>query len=399
MPIIPNADFRPDPKRAIFLQGRIDQLLIERLAPRIIKLQSESRAPITIYIDSLGGSTISGEGLLRLLLVSDQDSSGPCRLITVATARAASAAADMLFSGDYAIVYPTASIICHGVRTASDDPITVEAASVLTESLRVSNDQYAMDLANRANWRFIFRYTLLAAQFDEFKRSHPEAKTQLDCFVGLISEKLSRKAAEVFAKAEQRHGRYEELVDRIAMRATKNPRFANSKREADSESVILKLVIEYEWRKNSDPGWTFADGGLAQVSDDFALLREYLDQYDGIYLHQQCERWKNFFLTNEDRTELRAITDPGAKQEELLKRVKPRIRPIWLFFVALCHALQEGENELTPTDAYWLGLIDEVLGDRDLVTLRSIVEYEPDDPPAQPMDDEQVALQESAPLS
>ena len=70
------------------------------------------------------------------------------------------------------------------------------------------------------------------------------------------------------------------------------------------------------------------------------------------------------------------------REPEMLKLVKPRIRPIWLFFVALCHVIQEGENELTPVDAYWLGLIDEVWGAKELVTLRSVVEHRPDPEPA-----------------
>ena len=33
------------------------------------------------------------------------------------------------------------------------------------------------------------------------------------------------------------------------------------------------------------------------------------------------------------------------------------------FFVALCHALYEGENELTAMDAVWLGLVDTIRAD------------------------------------
>jgi hypothetical protein len=47
------------------------------------------------------------------------------------------------------------------------------------------------------------------------------------------------------------------------------------------------------------------------------------------------------------------------------------------FFVALCHALQEGENELTAIDAYWLGLVDEVVGE-NLWTIRIMEEFTPD---------------------
>ena len=45
------------------------------------------------------------EALLLLLRLSNQDSSGPCRIITAVTSRAASAAADLLSSGDYALAY------------------------------------------------------------------------------------------------------------------------------------------------------------------------------------------------------------------------------------------------------------------------------------------------------
>ena len=56
------------------------------------------------------------------------------------------------------------------------------------------------------------------------------------------------------------------------------------------------------------------------------------------------------------------------------------MEPMWSFFVALCHALQEGENELTARDAYWLGLADEVMGEKGLPCMRMFAEYSPDPP-------------------
>jgi len=46
----------------------------------------------------------------------------------------------------------------------------------------------------------------------------------------------------------------------------------------------------------------------------------------------------------------------------------------------MCHALQEGENQLTATDAYWLGLVDEVIGVKELMSLRMIEEFKVDAP-------------------
>src|SRR5262245_46284729 len=102
----------------------MNQDLIDRLTPGIISLQSQSREPITVYIDSRGGSTESAEVLLRLLRARNQDNADSCRLITVVTSLAASAAADFLSSGDYALAYPGSTVLYHGTRTPLDVPLT-----------------------------------------------------------------------------------------------------------------------------------------------------------------------------------------------------------------------------------------------------------------------------------
>src|SRR4029077_4487517 len=96
--ITAHPSFRIDPSRSIHVSGPIDRDLVSRLTPDILKLQSANRDPITVFIDSPGGNVVSMETILRLLRLSDQDSSGPCRIITAVTTRAASAAADLLSS-------------------------------------------------------------------------------------------------------------------------------------------------------------------------------------------------------------------------------------------------------------------------------------------------------------
>jgi ATP-dependent protease ClpP protease subunit len=115
-PLKPSKEFRPNPQRAIYIQGRIDQSLIDRLTPQITNLLYLDRDPITVYIDSNGGSTAASELILRQLRATNQDMADPCRLITVVTSTAASAAADLLTSGDYAIAYPGSSIFYHGLE-------------------------------------------------------------------------------------------------------------------------------------------------------------------------------------------------------------------------------------------------------------------------------------------
>src|SRR4029079_19705345 len=104
---------------------------IDKLTPQIISLLDENRDPITVYIDSDGGKVVLMETILRLLNASDLDSIPPCWNVTVVTGRAASAAADLLASGDYAVAYPGANILYHGVRLSQDVPLTTEWTSLL----------------------------------------------------------------------------------------------------------------------------------------------------------------------------------------------------------------------------------------------------------------------------
>ena len=104
-------------------------------------------------------------------------------------------------------------------------------------------------------------------------------------------------------------------------------------------------------------------------------------------------------LTLEERAEIEQITDEGTRTERMIDAVRPGLQPLWSFFVALCHALQEGENELTPVDAYWFGLIDEVIGSTDLAALRLIGEHVDDPPPAPPTDEGQAGAVTNATAS
>jgi len=65
--IVPNENFRLDPTRAIYVSGVINDELITRLTPEIIRLHHSAKTPISVYIDSPGGLISSMETILNLL--------------------------------------------------------------------------------------------------------------------------------------------------------------------------------------------------------------------------------------------------------------------------------------------------------------------------------------------
>jgi hypothetical protein len=385
--ITANKLFRPDPKRAIYIHGTINPELVHSLTPRIVALQAASRDPLTVYIDSRGGDLSSSQAIWKLLTASTQDFQKPCHIITIATTRAASAAADLLSSGDYAVVHPHTTVLYHGSRTFRDLPLTAEFASAVSNFLRMTNDAYATRLVIQIETRLMFRFLFSKSQFENVRKKSKEPMTDAECFLAVIAEKLSDGARKLFETAVQRKGRYESLLA-VAKKARKY------KRAARTEAARIKAFVDFEYASNKkDKNWTFQAGGLSRLNEDFFLLTEHLSSSDDDRIAALCSQWGIFAITPEEKASIDAAPEEERK-ERLIKKVRPTLEPMWSFFVALCHALQEGENELTATDAYWLGLVDEVLGEINLPSMRMVSEFTPDAPQKQ---DENPVAPEKAP--
>ena len=376
----PNSDYRLNPARAIYISGQIGADMVTRLTPQILRLQHVSREPISVYIDSPGGVVVSMEAILRLLRMTNQDSSEPCRIITAVSNRAASAAADLLSSGDYAIAFPSSSILYHGIRRYEQDALTLESTASLANLLRFGNDYYAMELARKITDRFSFMYAWNRNEFPAVRtQANNPNLSDLDCFVITIKEKLSDKAKHVWEKAASRNKMYESLFSTLLKKVKRKP--LDSATMAQLEADAIKAIVDFELARNKgNPQWRFRTGGIGQVAEDFFILQEYMNNYNSDHLRNWCKLWGRWLLTKEQVTEIEKLPDEEQKQKALVDASRPMLQPIWSFFVALCHALQEGENEFTSTDAYWFGLVDEVMGRSDMAPIRMVAEFRPDEP-------------------
>ncbi|MBI4625149.1 MAG: ATP-dependent Clp protease proteolytic subunit [Verrucomicrobia bacterium] len=135
----------------------IDDELVTRLTPAITALRIGAPQPVTVYIDRLGGSTYYADALLRLLRAPTQEDHR-CPLTTVVTTVAASAGADLLAAGDYAIAFSGATIHYHGTRRSAE-AITIEKAAQLAGDLHHANERFALRLAKRVVARLLFVFS------------------------------------------------------------------------------------------------------------------------------------------------------------------------------------------------------------------------------------------------
>ena len=114
----------------------------------------------------------------------------------------------------------------------------------------------------------------------------------------------------------------------------------------------------------------------------FQMICFFCNEYLSTAGHERLRKWSNKFgkymlPATADLAEIEATKDADEQAKKLVEKVTPVLEPLWSFFVALCHALQNGENELRAHDAYWLGLVDEVVGE-NLFAIRQFVEFTPD---------------------
>jgi ATP-dependent protease ClpP protease subunit len=367
----PDPQFTPNPKRAVYLQGLIDQQLLYRLTPKIIELQSESTDPITVYIDSPGGIVAHMESLLQLLRISPH-AADPCYFITVVTSQAASAAADFLAAGSYALAYRNSTILYHGVRIPGDRVLTVEETLQLAQRLKAGNDSYAMELARQAEFRALFRFIMLRDKFDEVRKERANASmTDLQCLLAIVAEELSPSAMDVLEKATKRHTAYNRLLQYVAAHVKIPTQY---KSMARAEAAQIKAIVSFEVSENTkNSEWGFLDDGMNRVADDFFLLHEYIRMFRGPRFRRLCDLFADFLLTPQDQDEIGKL-EKEQQPDRIAEKVRPILQPIWSFFVALCHVLQQGENQLNGLDAFWLGLTDDVIGVRGLPSYRVWVE-------------------------
>jgi ATP-dependent protease ClpP protease subunit len=374
MPALP--EFRENAARAISICGMIDEALLHRLMPVINRLRGEGHAPITAYIDSRGGVTHYAEQIRQSLVAPDQDGY-VCRLITVGCNRASSAAADFLALGDYALSYPNATINCHGTRLPVED-LTTEKAESLAASLRTFNEGFALRLARRAFQRMAFHFANLRQDFQTIRRlareEDPEnpMETDLECFAFAIHQELSPPLKRLPAQAFSRHELLRDMRN-FVFADLKEPQ--EDEAPATAEARVLNRLIEFELTRQDLQEWRFSKGGLAELAADFAGLIDYMS---GPHRNEMASHIRSFgplFLKPKDleRFAERLASDPRAANRWLRRKVEPLIEPLWFFTVSLCRLLQTGEYSLTAVDAYWLGLVDEVIGEQ-LPNLRLIAE-------------------------
>jgi ATP-dependent protease ClpP protease subunit len=366
-------DVLPDYSRGVFLQGQINQQLIDQITPRVIELQFQSTGkPITVFIDSPGGDPVLGMRLLDLVRSPRAGEIVGHRVISCITGRAASAAADFAIQSDYTYIAPGAVMLCHGTSQGAGGSVNVQTAEYLANALRRTNERYARDLALASFPRLLVRF--VSSGTKELAAFIQDPSKGLPALANLLQSHLfSYQLYNLMKRAVERQEAIRSLSAKVYAELARKKK--NSLKSIDHEAAIIRTVLNEKLKSARAANTSLADGGIDAVVADFQLLHDY---YFGT-LNRTTQSWVRqygvMFLKPDETQHYQtaAFNDDAAKAQWLMDVAGPRIRQLWYFSVSVARLLQEEDFEFGSNDAYWLGLVDEVIGE-NLPSLRLLIQ-------------------------
>ncbi len=290
----------------------------------------------------------------------------------------ASAACDLLIAGDYALVYPHTTLLCHGVRRSGEGlEVTRESAIDIAKNLATSNEQYALELANNAISRFIFRFAACRSLFDEIRKQPGQGdKSDIECFLEVIALHISQDL-QVLLRNSYLDTLKTDNID-LRMNGKLHQLGEMPASPIEFEAMILHCIIEHDIDlAKLNPGWSFRTEGIQEFESKFSALLSSHGETHRKQIEKLVVRWGEFLLSEQEQQQYGGIEE-SEREAWLSETVTPLLRSLWFFFIALARRLQQKDNYLTAEEAYWIGLVDEIIGRTDLPNPRIIVELAED---------------------
>lgn len=400
--------------RCIHIDDVIDDRFINSLIPKILELRHQSSDPITVAINSPGGSLASLDVLLGLLTGPDQDGQVG-EIVTVSVRHAQSAAANLLAFGTYAVALGHSEILFHDVRYTGMEDVTPSTARIAAARLQNANEQFSLRLAKRIFRRLVWNYLDLQMQFKEIAESFPvthknfhvmlahckgsageaaPGRVDVASFATALFAKVSRESEPLIKNTVRRlsqwgvmtHGtnaipRYKQkgsrksglldglktLFDSI-IKAGKNAHGDDIWAKAETDLHLWEILLTTHISKSESPkNFKFTDI-IEKTLDDFRLIESINAPAHNSVITRNMLRHASMFFTEESRALLSSGVE--ADKKNALDEARPAAELFWYFCLLLCRELFDGEHAISPSDAQVLGIVDEVAGGGPILSRR-----------------------------
>lgn len=384
--------------RAIHVDGVIDDELLIRLTPRILQLRQESSDPITVGINSPGGSVSTLKSLRGLIIGPDQNGAKR-QMITVVTDHAYSAAATLLALGDYAVGLKHAEILFHDTRFGGLADVTPSVALDAAKVLQKSNETASLDLAHRMFSRWMWNYLDFTNTITENKAKYPAAAKEFsnavsacqipsspqlrfdltglcisifarltpanECLIENATDHLMRwglmsTISGGTSKYASNSGGTAGILDGVLalykqFNSTSTQPFDSASNEEDINLFLIIAMGRIAASPEKEIG-----SNLDRALSDFRIFKLIDDKNHVAIATKQIIRNRHIFLT--PATSLAWEEMDKQSRDAVIASTTPIVRVAWLLCMLVARELFNGEHTLKPHEAMALGLIDEVPG-------------------------------------
>lgn len=405
MTTLRSAELTANWARAIFIDDLIDDELVRKLSPTILALRQESNEPITVGINSPGGSLAALDVLLGLLTGPTQHYQGGL-IVTVATNRAYSAAANFLAFGSYSVALKHAQILYHDVRWGGIEDVTPSKARDAAKALQDANDAFSLRLAHQVIARLIWAYIDFRKSFTKAQAAFPQVHKRFSAivetyaprvegshavdiagFATCLYAQLSAKNDSIITNVMERLGRWINFTNLAKATPTYRPKHSRiggmldgaarlhkllggDPSHFDTSEQNLKLLLSLltaEIANTKGPRVNFSSV-LEKATREFSLFLSMNAPEHLGSASKLMQKHSRVFFGRNIASELEGKDEVA--QGEILSKAAPYAQLFWQVCVLMCRELFEGEHVLSPRDAQVLGLIDEVAGGGPVTSLR-----------------------------
>ncbi len=351
--------YHPNSIRCARVYGGIKGAAALLMLKDIAALVAQSRAPITLYIRSPGGSLRSLAKFENIL------NSGNCPpIITVADGDVRSAAAYLVMMGHYAYIKPGARMAFHGARYKTIRELKAvkkEDALGMFLHLNAKDAATANKLAEAAIHRLAHRYL---AYRHSIKQCAGDADGKFARIGDFIKFTKKRMLSENSVRLVDDATGYAGMTFALSALTWRGPQIRNRQAPRTSSSIKkLAALVSFKdyqlWGKNNryeeheilDLLSNYAHLGNATRPEILPLIKTLVATFGPCLLSTPSEL--HF-------AKLKQSASPEAERY-LFTATKDELWGLWCFASSLCRELLAQENSVTATEAYWLGLVDEVL--------------------------------------
>jgi ATP-dependent protease ClpP protease subunit len=340
---------RPSLSRAILIYGSFKDNLAETTRAEAARLLAQSGEPLALYLRSRGGA-VSALKIFEEILALKTSGGKPGQIMVVADGYLRSAASYFVVLGHYAYAEKHAWLGFHGVRYGQMHKLKAimeEDALVMAMQLDDENRRIARRMAEAMIYRVAHRFA------DYQRQGGKSSENFFDHLRRHLTGKDSRSLLDdalVYAK----------MIPQLA-----GPQPAKqSRRLAAAQAKMLQALIACRLQVYRGKDQKFDGTAIAELMLDYLFLQDHLASSPDKLKQNLFKVFGTSFLTSGETARYQSLRrkSPRTAKTYLKNMANPRLASLWYYAASLGRRLLVHDVKLSPSDAYWLGLVDEVPG-------------------------------------